>query len=84
VTDHHGSLVAAIAPVDQSIQTCTRELLDALTHAARGAPDYAQPKRWLVLSEREFLKYDLLTSNGRPQRAAVRAFVADHSDALCG
>jgi len=44
--------------------------------------DYAKPRRYLAISDHEFHRLDLLTSNFRPRRGAIRRLVSDWSHFL--
>jgi long-subunit acyl-CoA synthetase (AMP-forming) len=70
-----GELVAVIAPHDSSLLPGSAELKELIADAGRDLPDYAKPRRCLVLSEREFRALDLLTPNSRPRRSAIHRLV---------
>ena len=70
VVEHRGDLVAVVTPLNDATDArpCVADLL---ARATLGLPDYAKPRRCLVLTEQE-----LFTPNGRPRRAAIRDFAA--------
>ena len=55
---------------------------ELVRHATREMPDYAKPRRYLAISDREFHRLDLLTANSRPRRGAIRRLVSDWSHFL--
>jgi long-subunit acyl-CoA synthetase (AMP-forming) len=71
-----GELVAVVTPNCSSLRVSGPALRHLLAHAARDLPDYAKPRRWMVLSEQEFRGLDLLTPNFRPRRPAIHRLVA--------
>ena len=82
LVEHHGTLTAVITPADQTIAAYTTALRQVLADSSRHASDYAKPRHCLVLSNQEFAELSLLTSNGRPRRAAIRSLVAERSRLL--
>jgi long-subunit acyl-CoA synthetase (AMP-forming) len=84
VVEHHGKLISVVTPVDKSITTCIGPLREMVVDAVRHAPDYAKPRQCLILTDDDFRKFDLLTPNGRPRRAAIRGLVAERSRFLSG
>jgi long-subunit acyl-CoA synthetase (AMP-forming) len=84
VIANQGELVAVIAPQDSSHRPGSAAITELLADAGRDLPNYAKPRRCLVLSEQEFHALDLLTSNYRPRRRAIHRLVrrSDHSFSL--
>lgn len=76
VVEQNGELISVITPADVSIDAGAPALRDILAHAVREAPDYAKPRQYLVLSDKEFIDLELLSPNGRPRRSAIRSVVA--------
>ena len=70
-----GELVAVIAPHDSSLLPGSGALKELIADAGRDLPNYAKPRRCLVLSEQEFRALDLLTRNSRPRRSAIHRLV---------
>jgi hypothetical protein len=50
--------------------------------AIRAVPDYAKPRRLLVVTDEELQEANLLTANFRPRRAAIRRFVSQYEHRL--
>ena len=73
--EHAGELVAVVVPGDPSAGL-SPDIGDLVRDAVRAVPDYAKPRRLLVLTEEELRASDLLTANFRPRRAAIRHYVA--------
>jgi long-subunit acyl-CoA synthetase (AMP-forming) len=76
VVGHDGELVALLVPRDAALGRDVAAIDELVTNAVRGLPDYAKPKRHLVLSEQEFKQHDLMTANARPRRREIAAYVA--------
>jgi long-chain acyl-CoA synthetase len=73
--EHAGELVAVVVPRDPSAGP-SPAISDLVRDAVRAVPDYAKPRRLLVMTEEELHGADLLTANFRPRRAAIRRFVS--------
>ena len=84
VVEKDGGLVAVVVPADKSIATYPGQIRDILALASRSAPDYAKPRKYLLLPETDFHQLGLLTPNGRPRRSEIRALVKERSEMLCG
>jgi long-chain acyl-CoA synthetase len=84
LVEQEGELVSVITPVDESITACTPALHQILVHASGAAPEYAKPRRCLVLSDQEVRDLDLVTPLGRPRRSAIRSVVAERRHFLSG
>jgi len=82
VVAHERQLVALIIPADPSVCSDAPALHSLVTSAARELPDYAKPRRYLAMSDREFRRLDLLTANSRPRRLEIRQVVAERSRSL--
>jgi hypothetical protein len=53
-----------------------------IAEALRDLPDYAKPRRCVILSEKELRGLDLVTANGRPRRSEIRRFVSPPADSF--
>ena len=73
--EHAGELVAVVVPQAPSASPVSA-IGDLVRNAVQAVPDYAKPRRLLVLTEEELNGSDLLTANFRPRRAAIRHYVA--------
>jgi long-chain acyl-CoA synthetase len=73
--EHAGELVAVVVPRDPPADHAPA-IGDLVRDAVRAVPDYAKPRRLLVVTEAELHGSDLLTANLRPRRAAIRHFVS--------
>jgi long-subunit acyl-CoA synthetase (AMP-forming) len=82
VVEYESELVAVVIPDDASICRDWPALQDLVEYATRDVPDYAKPRRYLAISDHEFHRLDLLTSNFRPRRGAIRRLVSDWSHFL--
>jgi long-subunit acyl-CoA synthetase (AMP-forming) len=82
VVEYESELVAVVIPDDASMCRDWPAMQDLVEHATREVPDYAKPRRYLALSDQEFNRLDLLTSNFRPRRGAIRRLVSDWSHFL--
>jgi long-subunit acyl-CoA synthetase (AMP-forming) len=82
VVEKDGGLVAVVVPADKSIATYPGQMRDILALASRAAPDYAKPRKYLLLPETDFHQLGLLTPNGRPRRSEIRALVKERSEML--
>jgi long-subunit acyl-CoA synthetase (AMP-forming) len=82
VVEHESELVALIIPDDASFCSDWPAMHDLIKHAIRDLPDYAKPRRYLPLSDRDFHCLDLVTANFRPRRTAIRRLVSERSHFL--
>jgi long-chain acyl-CoA synthetase len=82
VVAHERELVALIIPTDASVCSDAPAMHNLVTSAARELPDYAKPRRYLAMSDREFRRLDLLTANSRPRRFEIGQVVAQRSQSL--
>jgi len=82
VVAHERELVALIIPTDASVCSDAPAMHNLVTCAARELPDYAKPRRYLAMSDREFRRLDLLTANLRPRRFEIGQVVAQRSRSL--
>jgi long-subunit acyl-CoA synthetase (AMP-forming) len=82
VVEYESELVAIVIPDDASICRDWPAMQELVRHATREVPDYAKPRRYLAISDREFHRLDLLTANFRPRRGAIRRLVSDWSHFL--
>ena len=82
VVEHERELVALVVPHDSSICGDHPAMHDLVTFAARGLPDYAKPRGYLAMSDREFRDLELLTPNFRPRRLEARRAVLERSHTL--
>jgi len=73
--EHAGELVAVVVPREPSTGV-PPAVGDLVRGAVRAMPDYAKPRRLLVVTEEELLGSKLLTANFRPRRAAIRRYVS--------
>jgi long-chain acyl-CoA synthetase len=80
--EHEGELAAVVIPRDASMAADTAIIRELVRHAVRRVPDYAKPRRFLVLSDEELRRFDLLTPNFRPRRSAIHRFVAERHHLL--
>jgi long-chain acyl-CoA synthetase len=82
VVAHERELVALIIPSDASVCSDSSAMQKLVASAAGQLPDYAKPRRYLAMSDQEFRRLDLLTSNSRPRRSEVSQIVAERSQSL--
>ena len=82
VVEYESELVAVIIPDDASMCSDWPAMQELVRHATREVPDYAKPRRYLAISDREFHRLDLLTANSRPRRSVIRRLVSDWSHFL--
>jgi long-subunit acyl-CoA synthetase (AMP-forming) len=79
--EHDGELAAVVVPHDPSMADAAA-MHDIVRSAVRRMPDYAKPRRFIVLSDEELRASDLLTANFRPRRSAIRRFVSERHQLL--
>jgi long-chain acyl-CoA synthetase len=79
--EHDGDVAAVVVPHDTSVVD-SAAVQDLVRLAVRAVPDYAKPRRVLVMSDEDLREFDLLTANLRPRRPAIRRFVSERHDLL--
>lgn len=75
------ALLELIEQVDALPHATHAAITDAIAHANKELPEYAQIKHWHCL-QRSLGSTDLLTANGRPRRDAIAAHYRDEIDSL--
>lgn len=84
VVEHERELVALIVPRDPARCADVRGMHDLVKCASLELPDYARPRRCLIMSDREFRDLDLLTAHARLRRAAVKKLMTERGADLVG
>jgi long-subunit acyl-CoA synthetase (AMP-forming) len=74
-----GELNAVIVPRDCAGSAAAANVIAEALH---DLPDYAKPRRFVILAEQELRALDLLTANGRPRRSEIRRFVSASSNSF--
>jgi long-subunit acyl-CoA synthetase (AMP-forming) len=82
VVEFEQEIVALIIPRDSTLCGDPPGLSDLVKFAACELPDYAQPQRYLPMSDSEFNNLDLLTANARPRRSVAKRLVHERSSFL--
>jgi long-subunit acyl-CoA synthetase (AMP-forming) len=77
-----GESIAVIIPEDASLYTGSIALADVVAEALRDLPDYAKPRRWVILSEEELRGLDLLSANGRPRRSEISRLISQSGESF--
>ncbi|HEY1982334.1 MAG TPA: hypothetical protein VGH13_19850, partial [Xanthobacteraceae bacterium] len=82
IVEYERELVALVVPTEAALCVNVPAMLDLFRFAARELPEYAKPRRCLLLSDLEFQTLDLLTANARPRRSEAKNVVHERRERL--